>query len=139
MVVLLLAPLLAAMVLGVAASGLWVQRRHQEHLVGTVGAAADGRFDILYFTGESCTVCHVAQRPALARLVAGDGDVAIREVDIAAEPDVARRYRVMTLPTTIVLDDEGRVAAVNVGFATESVLREQLDGARRGSEQAAIA
>ena len=39
---------------------------------------------------------------------------------------MARRYRVMSLPTTIVLDAEGQVTDINVGFASGEVLRRQL-------------
>ncbi len=82
---------------------------------------------ILYFTGEACTICHTAQRPAL-RALAADRITAIeiREIDIAVEPDLARQYRVMSLPTTIVLDAAGQVTDINVGFATGEVLRRQL-------------
>ena len=82
---------------------------------------------ILYFTGESCTICHTAQRPALRALAAGiDPGISIREIDIAVEPELARRYRVMSLPTTIVLDASGQVTDINVGFANGEVLRRQL-------------
>ena len=82
---------------------------------------------ILYFTGEACTICHTAQRPALRALAAGlDDGVEIREVDVAVEPELARRYRVMSLPTTIVLDGSGQVTDINVGFATGETLRRQL-------------
>jgi thioredoxin-like negative regulator of GroEL len=85
---------------------------------------------ILYFTGENCTICHTAQRPALRALAAGlDRSVEIREVDIAVEPELARRYRVMSLPTTIVLDADGQVTEINVGFASSETLRQQLVGA----------
>ena len=52
--------------------------------------------------------------------------IEIREIDIAVEPEMARRYRVMSLPTTIVLDAEGQVTDINVGFASGEVLRRQL-------------
>jgi thioredoxin-like negative regulator of GroEL len=85
---------------------------------------------ILYFTGEACTICHTAQKPALRALAAGiDPLIEIREVDIAVEPELARRYRVMSLPTTIVLDATGQVTDINVGFANGEILRRQLVGA----------
>ncbi len=86
--------------------------------------------DILYFTGENCTICHVAQRPALGWLRSLLEGVSIREVDVARDPDAARRYRVMTLPTTGVLDPDGRTAAVNTGYTSEIALRDQVEAAR---------
>ena len=54
--------------------------------------------------------------------------IEIREIDIAVEPEMARRvYRVMSLPTTIVLDaSRARRTDINVGFANGEVLRRQL-------------
>src|SRR4029077_4405476 len=97
----LLAPLAAVALLAVAALLLRVQRASQRHLVGRVvrpGGATSPR--ILYFTGANCTVCHVAQRPALQRLRSALADVDVDEIDVAADPVAARAYRVMTLPTT---------------------------------------
>ena len=142
---LLIAPFAALLILAAAAGALALQRSRQRRLVGTVPTGtdappgADAVPDILYFTGENCTVCHVAQRPALQRLRGLIQDVAIREIDIARDRRSARIYRVMTLPTTIVLDPSGRAVAVNAGFAAESVLRDQVLAARATSAQPAVA
>lgn len=128
---LLLAPVLALLAVGAAAFALRVQRSGQRrHLLGSGATATPGEADILYFTGENCTVCHVAQRPALTRLRTSIPDLAVREIDVAAEPEAARAYRVMTLPTTVVLDPLGRAVAVNAGFAGHAVLRAQVEAAR---------
>ncbi len=128
--ILLLAPLIAIAAIGGVALVLRIQKSGQRELVGSVVETAARRGElpsILYFTGESCTICHTAQRPALRALAAGiDPGVAIREIDIAIEPELARRYRVMSLPTTIVLDRSGQVTDINVGFANGEVLRRQL-------------
>ncbi|MFZ0129646.1 MAG: thioredoxin family protein [Candidatus Dormiibacterota bacterium] len=128
--ILLLAPLIAITAVGAVALLLRVQRGGQRELVGSVvdTTGAPGPLpSILYFTGEACTICHTAQRPALRTLAAGiDPGIDIREIDIAVEPELARRYRVMSLPTTIVLDASGQVIDINVGFASGEVLRRQL-------------
>jgi thioredoxin-like negative regulator of GroEL len=128
--ILLLAPLIAIAAVGIAALALRTQRSGQRELVGVVVEPARQQAampSILYFTGEACTICHTAQRPALRALAAGlDDGVEIREVDVAVEPELARRYRVMSLPTTIVLDGSGQVTDINVGFATGETLRRQL-------------
>jgi thioredoxin-like negative regulator of GroEL len=128
--ILLLAPLIAIAVIAGAALLLRVQRGEQRELVGSVVETVAGSGElpsILYFTGEACTICHTAQRPALHALAAGlDSGIELREIDIAVEPDLARRYRVMSLPTTIVLDGSGQVTNINVGFTTGEVLRRQL-------------
>ena len=128
--ILLLAPLIAAAVVCAAALVLRAQRMGQRALVGRVvdpPRQTGGLPSILYFTGVACTICHTAQRPALRTLAAGIGDgIEIREVDVAVEPELARRYRVMSLPTTMVLDGDGQVTDINVGFASGETLRRQL-------------
>ena len=127
--ILLLAPLIALAVVAGAALLLRAQRGGQRELVGSVVETRLQRRlpSILYFTGESCTICHTAQKPALRTLAAGlDEAIEIREVDIAVEPALARQYRVMSLPTTIVLDASGQVTDINVGFASGETLRRQL-------------
>jgi thioredoxin 1 len=126
----LLAPLIAIVVVVGVALTLRVQRGGQRELVGSVveSAALRGHLpSILYFTGASCTICHTAQKPALRALAAAGAEgIEIREVDIAEEPGLARQYRVMSLPTTIVLDAGGQVTNINVGFANAETLRRQL-------------
>jgi thioredoxin-like negative regulator of GroEL len=128
--ILLLAPLIAVAAVGAVALLLRVQRGGQRELVGSIVETAGSRAplpSILYFTGEACTICHTAQKPALRALAADiDPGIDIREIDIAVEPELARRYRVMSLPTTIVLDAAGQVIDINVGFASGDVLRRQL-------------
>jgi thiol-disulfide isomerase/thioredoxin len=128
--ILLLAPLIALAVVGGAAVLLRVQRDGQRTLVGSAVEPAShggGMPSILYFTGENCTICHTAQRPSLRALAAGLGDgIEIREIDVAVEPALSRQYRVMSLPTTIVLDGAGQITDINVGFASGETLRRQL-------------
>jgi thioredoxin-like negative regulator of GroEL len=123
-----LAPLFAVALVALAAMALRLgQARQRRHLLGRVVAQDAIGPGILYFSGAACTICHTAQRPALDRLrSAVDGRVSVREVDVAVEPDLAKQFKVMSLPTTVVLDAEGRARAVNAGFAPERVLQRQL-------------
>jgi len=123
-----LAPLFAVALIALAALALRAgQARQRRHLVGRVVEAQAGEPAILFFSGATCTICHTAQRPALERLAPElDGRVTVREVDVADEPALARRFKVMSLPTTVVLDGEGRARAVNAGFASAQLLRDQL-------------
>lgn len=81
---------------------------------------------ILYFTGESCTVCRTHQEPALARL----GEVRIDKVDAVAERGLADRFHVYTLPTTVVMAPDGHALHVNYGYAPAPKLQRQLAEAR---------
>jgi len=123
-----LAPLLAVTVIAVAAVALRAgQARQRRHLVGHVVGVSAERPSILYFSGAACTVCHTAQRPALERLAPElEGRVEVREIDVAEQPALARSFKVMSLPTTVVVDAGGRARAVNAGFASAALLRTQL-------------
>lgn len=137
MILVALAPLIAAAILGAAALALQAQRSGQRRLVGRqvelpANLSGTGVPTLLYFTGAACTICHTAQTPALDRLAAAlPEQYSLREVDVATEPALARRYRVMSLPTTVVVDARGRVAAVNTGYASTERLRDQLAAARQ--------
>ena len=90
---------------------------------------------IIYFTGDSCTVCRTHQEPALARL----GDVRIEKVDAVADRTLADRFHVYTLPTTVVMASDGRALHVNYGYAPAPKLERQLAEARGSALSAATA
>jgi hypothetical protein len=94
----------------------------------SAGATAAPSSDpyILYFTGDSCTVCRTHQEPALARL---DG-VRIDKVDAIEDRALADRFHVYTLPTTVVMGADGRALHVNYGYAAATKLERQLAEAR---------
>ena len=81
---------------------------------------------ILYFTGDSCTVCRTHQEPALARL----GDVRIDKVDAVNERELADQFHVYTLPTTVVMGADGNALHINYGYAPAPKLERQLADAR---------
>jgi thioredoxin-like negative regulator of GroEL len=87
----------------------------------------DGRPAVVAFSTPSCAACHTAQKPALAALEArSPGAFRILEVDASARPEVAHRFGVMTVPSTAVLAGDGRLTALNPGFASADKLTEQL-------------
>jgi thioredoxin-like negative regulator of GroEL len=112
-----------------AAAGLEAYRsaRARRRATGATSAPAPEPY-ILYFTGEGCTVCRTHQEPALAKL----GTVRVDKVDALAERDLADRFNVYTLPTTVVMSAEGRALHVNYGYAPANKLDRQLAEARGG-------
>ena len=121
--------LAAAGIVVIAAAGLelWRARHARARSIGAPAAPATEPY-ILYFTGENCSVCRTHQEPALAKL---DG-VRIDKVDAIAERELADRFHVYTLPTTVVMSPEGRSLNVNYGYAPTNKLERQLEDARAG-------
>ena len=86
-----------------------------------------GRSTLLFFTADYCTVCKLQQLPVVERLAAEFGDsIAVNRVNVAERPDLARQYKVLTLPTTVIIDAQGRVRHINYGLAKQSKLEAQL-------------
>lgn len=85
---------------------------------------------VLAFSSEDCSPCHTLQRPALERLLGErQGRVSVIEIDAPSSPELTRRYAVLTVPTTVVLDASGKAHAVNYGFAPAGKLLAQVDTA----------
>ncbi|HYR49283.1 MAG TPA: thioredoxin family protein [Candidatus Eisenbacteria bacterium] len=122
-----------AVVLAAACLEVFRARRARARTVGATADAASEPY-VLYFTGEGCTVCRTHQEPALAKL----GSVRVDKVDAIAERELADRFHVYTLPTTVVMSPEGRALHVNYGYATAPKLERQLAEAR-GAMQVATA
>ena len=87
-----------------------------------------GRPAILYFTTPDCVTCRVYQRPQLRRLEGMLGErVQVVEVDAQSRPELARRWGVLSVPTTFVLDSAGKPRHVNHGAVAAEKLAEQVD------------
>lgn len=83
---------------------------------------------ILAFGSADCTQCHTLQKPALRRLREQySGDLEIVDIDAPSSPDLTSRYRILTLPSTVVLNAAGEPVAVNYGFANVNKLLQQLE------------
>jgi thiol-disulfide isomerase/thioredoxin len=82
---------------------------------------------IVYFTTPDCAACKAVQRPALAALRARLADrVEVVEVDASARPDLAKAWSVLSVPTTFVVDRDGRPRHVNHGAVSTEKLIAQL-------------
>jgi len=128
----------AAVALAVYGVRTWNVRRVRALMQSTaaaawdnLGNAPDGRPTVVTFSTPSCAACHTAQAPAVIAVEARLGPAAVRviKIDAAQQPEVARAFGVLTVPSTIVLAPSGRVVAVNQGFAPSGRLVEQLQRA----------
>ncbi len=89
--------------------------------------AVTGRSGLLVFTSPTCAPCKLQQLPIIERILLDWRDkIEVEIVDVTQQPDVAAQYGVWSLPTTIVLDAQHSVVAINQGVAAEHKLRAQL-------------
>jgi hypothetical protein len=83
---------------------------------------------ILAFSSADCRQCHELQIPALQRVLEARGTkVSVAEVDAPNSPELTQRFRVLTLPSTVIMDAAGRAHAINYGFANTQRLLDQVD------------
>ncbi len=116
--------------LGVLAYQVFLRAQRRRAVRGSLDRAATGRSAMLVFTSPTCAPCKLQQLPIVDRVLVDWHDkIEVEIIDITENPDVAARYGVWSLPTTIVLDTQRAVVAINRGVAQEYKLREQLASA----------
>ena len=107
--------------------------RSRDRLIASLNrhaAAAPEAMRILYFTTPECVECRLRQEPALRELEARFGPrLVVDKRDAIAESELARKYRVRTVPTTAVFGADGRLVEINYGFASPDRLAQQLTSA----------
>lgn len=95
---------------------------------GDTPRAAHASVRILAFKSADCRQCRDLQEPALQRVLQARQDtVTIVNVDATSEQELVQTYRVLTVPSTVILDAKGQARAINYGFADTQRLLEQID------------
>jgi len=88
---------------------------------------ARGTPGVVFFTTVDCVTCKAAQRPALQTLERRLADgVQVITVDALDSAEIAKKWSVLSVPTTFVLDRDGRPRHVNHGFASADKLFAQI-------------
>ncbi len=83
---------------------------------------------LVYFTTPTCAPCKTIQWPAIEQVRSLLGErFQVVEIDAAARPELARRWGVMSVPTTFVLDARGKARYVNNGIARADKLLKQIE------------
>ena len=134
--------LLAALVLVAVAAGLWFKSRNgrattiksgQRVNLSELGVIKDGRpvtkfgkkITFLQFSSEMCSQCATTARTLRDLELRGDGVLHI-EVDITNRLDLAKKFSILQIPTTLVLDAQGRITSRIGGAARAQTLREEI-------------
>jgi thiol-disulfide isomerase/thioredoxin len=122
---------LAVGIIVFGAFGYWLTNQHllgrARNNVFTLFTKLPNKPVIVYFTTPDCAPCKTIQRPALNHLSNVMGDkLQVIEIDATEQPDLARKWGVMSVPTTFLLDARGEARYVNNGVARAEKLMEQL-------------
>jgi thiol-disulfide isomerase/thioredoxin len=89
--------------------------------------ATPGVPTLLYFSADYCLPCKLQQTPIVDNLAAKLGDaIAVKKYDVTHYPELAGRYKILTLPTTVVLNSQGQVVHINYGVTEQAKLEAQL-------------
>lgn len=82
---------------------------------------------VLAFSTQDCVPCKTVQKPALEELRSRfPGRVQVRDVDATVDPTLAKRFGILTVPSTVVIGVGGAVVAVNQGPVGWERLANQL-------------
>ena len=84
---------------------------------------------LVYFTTSMCALCRSTQMPALERLKIIMNDINIIKVNAHEDSVSSKRWGVVSVPTTFILDRTGTPVKVNNGFVDENKLQTQLRAA----------
>jgi thioredoxin-like negative regulator of GroEL len=121
--------LMAIVIVGAGVLAYWIilQMQRRRAARRSLARAATGRAAVLVFTSPTCAPCKLQQLPIVDRVLLDWRDkIEVEIIDVTAKPEVAAQYGVWSLPTTIVLDAQRKVIAINQGVAHEHRLREQI-------------
>lgn len=90
-----------------------------------LGLSADGP-TVVHFSAPWCGPCDRVRR-VVGQVCDDLGDVSHVEIDLDANPSAARRFSVLSLPTTLIFDADGRQRYRASGVPNATDLRSALE------------
>ncbi|MCW5877255.1 MAG: thioredoxin family protein [Anaerolineales bacterium] len=82
---------------------------------------------LVYFTTPACIPCKTIQRPAIQGAKQSLGaELEVIEIDAQAQPELASRWGVLSVPTTYLFNRQGEMKHANYGVVRLEKLLEQL-------------
>lgn len=95
--------------------------------MSTANQTPPGNPQLLYFTTPDCAPCKTVQRPAVRQVQSILGDrLQVVEVNAYEQPEIARQWGVLSVPTTFIIDAQGKPRHVNHGVTPAGRLLAQI-------------
>ena len=113
--------LLVSLAIGTYIVWSWGQRR-----------LLNGRFApaekpaLLYFYSHHCATCPTQAHYLTQVSSQWAQQVTIRPIDVEQEPQTAVAYRIMSLPTTLLVAENGKVHSINYGLTNSHKINQQI-------------
>ncbi len=101
------------------------KRRHVR-VLGELATAVSPTPTILYFASDNCAACPSQARYLEQLLNLWQDGLVVQKIDMEVEPETAVKYGVFTLPTTILIDQQGDVREINYGLTHTHKLTQQV-------------
>ena len=122
---------LAIGIIGLGAFAYWLINQRlllrARHNISTLINTLPNKPVLVYFTTPDCAPCKTVQRPAIDRVSNLLGEkLEVVEVNAYEQPELAKTWGVMSVPTTFVIDARGEARYVNNGVVRAEKLLEQI-------------
>ncbi len=122
---------LAIGIIGLGAFAYWLVNQRlltrARNNVFTLFSKLPNKPVLVYFTTPDCAPCKTVQRPAIDRVSNLLGEkLEVVEINAYEQPDLAKTWGVLSVPTTFVIDERGEARYVNNGVARAEKLLEQI-------------
>lgn len=82
---------------------------------------------LIKFSAGWCQPCQ-QMKSAFAKFASEQTDVKIVEIDVDESPDVASNYRVRSIPTILLVDENDNILKMKAGAMTEQELKDFVNG-----------
>lgn len=80
---------------------------------------------VLKFSANFCIPCQQL-KPIFEDVISNLTDIKVVEIDVEEHPDIASNYKVKSIPTVIVTDEQDNVLAMKSGMMTKEQLKDLI-------------
>jgi thioredoxin reductase (NADPH) len=90
----------------------------------------NGKATLLYFSTKNCVVCKYQQAKEIEKIreLFPIDLLDIKKLDALEQPELAKLFGVMNVPTTVIIDGQGNLHAFNANLAKVKELTQQIKG-----------